>query len=129
MKRSTIYLTIAFAMGTFLSASIQAGTTAPEQTIAAGYDLYQLAPEIFLEVSDDVAAGEFRGDFNGPAIGIFDDFEVFGQPLGQFDFGDGPVDVGLADTIVRRDQAATSQGEDGTATVPIEMVALGCSIR
>jgi hypothetical protein len=48
------------------------------------------------------------------------DFE--GAPLGCYDFGDGCVDVGLTDTIVKRIELADLSG--GSDTINIDLVAL-----
>ena len=50
----------------------------------------------------------------------FVDFE--GIPLGTFDFGSGPIDVGPTDTIIERIQLANLGG--GSDTIDIELVAL-----
>lgn len=50
------------------------------------------------------------------------DFE--GVPLGTFDFGDGNVGVGNADTIVERLDPAEVGSPPGTDTIDIELVAL-----
>ena len=78
---------------------IPTGATA-QDTIAPGYDLYQ------------------EGGFTS---GLFLNTAVEGFPIGQFDFGSGPVSTGQADTIVRRTAAAS---ESGPFDIPIEIHAL-----
>jgi hypothetical protein len=52
-----------------------------------------------------------------------------GVPVGTYDFGTGPVFVGVTDTIVHRTQDAVGVPQvlpgPADATIPIEMVALG----
>lgn len=89
-----------------LSMSV-AGVAGAATIINSGYDLFLTPPgSSFL----------FTGAPNpGPVI-----FE--GNPLGNFDFGGGPVDVGLTDTIVERIDPADLGGV--TDTIDIEIVAL-----
>lgn len=90
------------------------------QLVGAGYDLYQLDFARIFDVA--TPATESVVVIPGPT-GVFDDLQVVGDPLAMFDFGDGLVDVGLADTIVQRLGDAESSGT-GAASVDIELVAL-----
>ncbi|NQZ23997.1 MAG: PEP-CTERM sorting domain-containing protein [Colwellia sp.] len=55
----------------------------------------------------------------------FGGFEFMGVPLGPFDFGTGPINVGNTDTIVKRlEQADGGGGTSGSDTIDIEIVAL-----
>lgn len=100
-----------------------------QSEVAAGYDLYQLEfpffPALDAPVDIPLANGElFPEPGRGEPIGFFDQFDVVSNPLGVFDFGSGLVDVGAADTIVRRDAAAIDPGDGSGVVVPIEIVAL-----
>lgn len=108
-----------------LAASPTAAGVSAAQMVAAGYDLYQLDFPFFPAALGTESGGSDGGIFipDGP-IGYFDDVDVVSNPLGMFDFGSGPVDVGSADFIVRRDAPALSDGTSGPVTVPIELVAL-----
>lgn len=124
MTRTLASATLVLAV--FLSSAPQAsaGLDEAEGTINAGYDLYQLAFPFFPETAAATDSLVVVPIDPFAPIGVFDEFDVVSNPLGTFDFGDGmgAVDVGLADMIVRRDGDAIS--EFGSATVPIEIVAL-----
>lgn len=94
-----------------------------EESIAAGFDLYQLDFPFFPEASGSGVGGGLEGPDDFLPFGFFNSFEVVSNPLGEFDFGDGSVNVGMADTIVRRTADAFG-GPKTPATVDIEIVAL-----
>lgn len=100
-----------------------AGIAVVDGRVNAGFDLYQLDFVLTPSAtSDDPPRGlGFDPDFE--PTGFFEDFEVVGVPLGAFDFGQGPEDVGLASAIVRRLQDGVSIGLEPTF-VSVELVAL-----
>lgn len=77
-------------------------TRAGSLTVAAGYDLFQ-----------SIEGTTFPG--LGPLTGV---------PLGAWDFGGGPVDVGTADTIVHRLSDVTVANIGDTGSTDVEMLAL-----
>ena len=87
-------LTIAFAALAVLAAG--AALPAPVAAtgplaIAPGHDLFVTDAQVSSIGLPDFPLMHFRG-----------------VPLGTYDFGDGPVDVGVTDTIVRRDGASAA---------------------
>lgn len=77
-------------------------------TVAAGWDLFETVP----------AATTFMGvPLQGVPLGTFDFDNAFGR-------GIGVQNVGMTDTIVQRLSDATVPSTPGSATVPLQMVAL-----
>ena len=74
----------------------------PSFTVGSGFDLFQTIPDLT----------------------TFDGNSFFGIPIEGFDFGDGVVGTGGADTIIERTDPATVTGAGQTATIDIELVAL-----
>ena len=76
--------------------------------IETGYNLFQTTPGSTFYFGSPVPNQQFV------------DFE--GNPLDIFDFGDGPVDVGMTDTIIERKEVADLTS--GSDTIDIEIVGL-----
>lgn len=90
-----------------LAAPVTARADGP--VVEPGYDLFTT-----------LSGTRIAADLDGPGASGETVMSFASEPLGAFDFGDGPRDVGAADTVVRRFEAATPS--DGL--VPIELLAL-----
>ncbi len=95
---------VIFGLVTVLAAAVTPATTQALVAVDPGFDLFEsIQPTLF---------------GGAPWEGL---------PLGTFDFGNGPVDVGTTDTIVERLGQATVPGiafPDLAGTIDIELVAL-----